>query len=227
MANIIQIFQSTLPAGGATLSSGAAAKWAEISIHAPRGGSDRRIYIQIFRVLDFNPRSPQGSDGKNTKKSSVKSSFQSTLPAGERRFGCAAACIYPPPFQSTLPAGERHHRHPSQSATRQISIHAPRRGATSESSDFSSSELFQSTLPAGERPGDCGLCHVEAAISIHAPRRGATFCQPDNAFPSSRFQSTLPAGERLCMRHCMACKHHSISIHAPRRGATLQRECYC
>ena len=39
----VEVFQSTLPVGGATMSSRSSASCASISIHAPRGGSDRTL----------------------------------------------------------------------------------------------------------------------------------------------------------------------------------------
>ena len=77
------IFQSTLPAGGATLTISGLEIDAKISIHAPRGGSDEKmkliikdnVYISIhaprggsdsgmvYHIQDivyFNPRSPRG-----------------------------------------------------------------------------------------------------------------------------------------------------------------------
>ena len=45
------LFQSTLPVGGATDEIRDARKYAEISIHAPRGGSDSKdaqFYLRIF-----------------------------------------------------------------------------------------------------------------------------------------------------------------------------------
>ena len=76
-------FQSTLPAGGATMTIHQNDKDARISIHAPRGGSDQKattefdakaisihaprggsvlLLVQIIphRITDFNPRSPRG-----------------------------------------------------------------------------------------------------------------------------------------------------------------------
>ena len=54
------LFQSTLPAGGATCHLVAVKGDLVISIHAPRKGSDRRT-LPAFRLYEyFNPRSPQG-----------------------------------------------------------------------------------------------------------------------------------------------------------------------
>ena len=57
---LVWVFQSTLPAGGATRreSGEITPKW--ISIHAPRGGSDNDLSAKIRERFDFNPRSPRG-----------------------------------------------------------------------------------------------------------------------------------------------------------------------
>ena len=53
-------FQSTLPVGGATISSSRAEATSGISIHAPRGGSDRTLSRSDAGASNFNPRSPWG-----------------------------------------------------------------------------------------------------------------------------------------------------------------------
>ena len=53
-------FQSTLPVGGATVGNGVFAGQSNISIHAPRGGSDACDTVVLAQPKDFNPRSPWG-----------------------------------------------------------------------------------------------------------------------------------------------------------------------
>ena len=53
-------FLSTLPARGATISTGAAAANGIISIHAPREGSDTFRPARCPRPCHFYPRSPRG-----------------------------------------------------------------------------------------------------------------------------------------------------------------------
>ena len=53
-------FQSTLPARGATRACWLAADGANISIHAPRTGSDTRGVLAAGTGTHFNPRSPHG-----------------------------------------------------------------------------------------------------------------------------------------------------------------------
>ena len=104
--NFLHPFQSTLPAGGATL----------------------RYLSVLSRLSNFNPRSPQGERRwKDISAINVNCRFQSTLPAGgatayrSRGIGAGAISIHAPRrgsdaprhldirrpavFQSTLPAG--------------------------------------------------------------------------------------------------------------------------
>ena len=79
-----------------------------ISIHAPaRGATDGRVCFLPLQI-DFNPRSREGSDNPMSRFFTYTATFQSTLPRGER---LAQYVIY--------------YNH------RNISIHAPARGATS------------------------------------------------------------------------------------------------
>ena len=130
---LVNPFQSTLPAGGATKYAIIEPTIRLISIHAPRGGSDLSFGSKLPLPLNFNPRSPRGERPRlGTKRNQVKR-FQSTLPAG-------GATI------SILPANEK----------RIISIHAPRGGSDNRNIPTTAPHnRFQSTLPAGgaTRPG--------------------------------------------------------------------------
>ena len=123
--------------------------------------------------VDFNPRSREGSDNPRRRNTGIVGKFQSTLPRGERHLSddkCAVAKDFNPrsregsdtliiivsavciPFQSTLPRGERRERSGCGWYCRQISIHAPARGATRVRRMISTVyHIFQSTLPRGER----------------------------------------------------------------------------
>ena len=54
------LFQSTLPARGATLLTEYNTVTGLISIHAPCTGSDDKVFQQIANLTDFNPRSLHG-----------------------------------------------------------------------------------------------------------------------------------------------------------------------
>ncbi len=98
------VFQSTLPAGGATGESVCIASRRAISIHAPRGGSDGRNSILRGRHENFNPRSPRGERPTAIYFSGSLPNFNPRSPRGERQERMGQEHRYPL-FQSTLPAG--------------------------------------------------------------------------------------------------------------------------
>ena len=101
---------------------------AAISIHASRGGSDRRRPGRPSGTGNFNPRFPRGKRLKTAVTFPLISSFQSTLPAGEATQAASAT-------RPGIP----------------ISIHASRGGSDpTKSAPCSTTTTFQSTLPAGE-----------------------------------------------------------------------------
>ena len=144
-------------------------------------------------------------------------------------------------FQSTLPRGERLAQYVIYYNHRNISIHAPARGATSPPISFSASYTrFQSTLPRGERRTVEPYGPPSSPFQSTLPRGE----RPWAAFiieMKAAFQSTLPRGERLCLlgitfgllrdfnprsregSDVEKGAYHGlciISIHAPARGAT-------
>ena len=82
LIDISRIFQSTLPAGGATMEEVRTTLWKKY----------------------FNPRSPQGERLTNTDMTISIVQFQSTLPAGGATISQENTYL-PTIFQSTLPAG--------------------------------------------------------------------------------------------------------------------------
>ena len=118
-------FQSTLPAWGATTDDASNLSRDDISIHAPRVGSDdgsvkpfMRTMISIHaprvgsdgqrrqphqRLRHFNPRSPRGERRKADVHRHEQSDFNPRSPRGERL--CTPDISLPLfIFQSTLPA---------------------------------------------------------------------------------------------------------------------------
>ena len=96
-------FQSTLPARGATRSAVSPGRWERISIHAPRTGSDAVGSVAGALGKDFNPRSPHGERHRRCGQAGRHDDFNPRSPHGERqgnRLSDGHAC----PFQSTLPA---------------------------------------------------------------------------------------------------------------------------
>ena len=145
-------FQSTLPARGATAHALGILRAAEISIHAPRTGSDdlRAKFV-----------------AQNEK-------FQSTLPARGATSAYSPIFASVVSFQSTLPARGATVNLFQHQRNLVISIHAPRTG-----SDLLHRLLchphthFNPRSPHGERPLLDFCCFFVANISIHAPRTGS------------------------------------------------------
>jgi len=100
------VFQSTLPARGATWPPARASCRDPVSIHAPRAGSDPSIVSPTTHSACFNPRSPRGERRGTLARPSRAMMFQSTLPAR------GATCFAPDWFDYWA-----------------VSIHAPRAGS--------------------------------------------------------------------------------------------------
>ena len=122
--------------------------------------------------------------------------FQSTLPQGERR-GHRPFCDHFGDFNPRSHKGSDLSRRPWVD-DRDISIHAPTRGATGvDVSMFSLMDTFQSTLPQGERQKNSGRLFVLGDFNPRS-HKGSDILDVD----------VIPA--------------HTISIHAPTRGATIR-----
>ena len=142
-------FQSTLPVGGATIIDiqpftpvhyfNPRSPWGErltswifgldsplISIHAPRGGSDRTVPMLMYDDHHFNPRSPWG----------------------ERR-SCPCCATSPAAFQSTLPVGGATALNWLGVQKSHISIHAPRGGSDNSPSNAPSVTHISIHAPRG------------------------------------------------------------------------------
>ena len=166
-----------------------------ISIHAPTRGATIKKLPKRDQSSDFNPRSHEGSDIEEGVGVGVTSDFN---PRSHEGSDDVKPWVdgWSDTFQSTLPRGERHIIHQHLNYIKEISIHAPTRGATI-----------------------VGTVHDSIlGISIHAPTRGATQILMVLLF-TSKFQSTLPRGERLFHQSSISLSLY-ISIHAPTRGAT-------
>ena len=167
------LFQSTLPVGGATFPEDLLCYRENISIHAPRGGSDL-LTGQVFRVYKV---------------------FQSTLPVGGAtgrwRKQSVLQCI-----SIHAPRGGSDAQNKKSVELFNISIHAPRGGSDQKLREKIEKEKnfnprspwgerlawgnssvvawgFQSTLPVGGATGDGGAREASESISIHAPRGGS------------------------------------------------------
>ena len=192
-------FQSTLPAGEATLRRLSGLRRIGISIHASRGGSDllpagNGTFPWLFQStlpageatilhssfsfisLNFNPRFPRG-----------KRLLQGDCPSGFLEY-----------FNPRFPRGKRHERYLICLRCTTISIHASRGG-----SDFEPEEEcvefhpFQSTLPAGEATYDDLHALFFIIISIHASRGGSDKEHAKQVAHILDFNPRFPRGKRL------------------------------
>ena len=173
----------------------------QISIHAPRTGSDL-CPKAARRSGRFQSTLPARGATASFRFCYSCSSFQSTLPARGATSARVTGLPLVADFNPRSPHGERLELAKAQIATEEISIHAPRTGSDEvtawQMQEFTS---FQSTLPA----------------------RGATGLRTTWTM-RCRFQSTLPARGATPMRvrdRRMVC----ISIHAPRTGSDSHSLC--
>ena len=190
-----------------------------ISIHAPRMGSDTASQDTGRARQDFNPRSPDGERRAPPRRHSRTGGyFNPRSPDGERQ----------------RLSGRRHLRQP-------ISIHAPRMGSDVTTLMLvPASVVFQSTLPGwgatatemttaytcvisihAPRMGSDrrdGRPRTRIVISIHAPRMGSDTSAILPSIVVVSFQSTLPGwGATVPVMPWDAGTR--ISIHAPRMGS--------
>ena len=150
---------------------------ANISIHAPRTGSDILIPNLCTKPIYFNPRSPHGERPATEAKLQPWLDISIHAPrtgSDERRidgFNCRDA------FQSTLPA----------------------RGATGGHRDGAAARPhFNPRSPHGERhTATCGK-RFQIKISIHAPRTGSDMLVILYLKDSNDFNPRSPHGERQC-----------------------------
>ncbi len=172
------IFQSTLPAGGATVCDEFQVRYHKvISIHAPRGGSDVLGYAWPRCPKQFQSTLPAGGATiKDLRTMAILYEFQSTLPAGGATRNLPATYRRNQHFNPRSPRGERLDvRTAYEVVHRDISIHAPRGGSDlfSDKGDARRCAEFQSTLPAGGATRHRPRAFALKPISIHAPRGGS------------------------------------------------------
>ena len=127
---IVWRFQSTLPARGATCKlTTLDHNIQNISIHAPREGSDDKSRLGSSTGSHFNPRSPRGERRKQILMRKRQLGFQSTLPARGSDARSRSCWQRIGQFQSTLPARGATYVTVTADKTGHISIHAPREGS--------------------------------------------------------------------------------------------------
>ena len=194
----VSVFQSTLPARGATVRFSA---WCSFSVN-------------------FNPRSPHGERRKFFVFGGNGVTFQSTLPARGATFLVRLACGSSVPFQSTLPARGATHDFFKPLYSSRFQSTLPARGATVLGAVDVTTRKFQSTLPARGATRWDAKKYRYMRISIHAPRTGSDLRSAGRYPLLDLFQSTLPARGATTVTKALA-PHGAFQSTLPARGATL------
>ncbi len=170
----------------------------DVSIHAPREGSDRNGSSPGSRGGCFNPRSPRRERPYPVVHHGAFAMFQSTLPAKGATNEGRPCRSHQLTFQSTLPA----------------------KGATLEAGEYQAIVRFQSTLPAKGATSPVATYLVLSRVSIHAPREGSDLTPWQTLLHRNSFNPRSPRRERP--RALLASLTRSeVSIHAPREGSDL------
>ena len=168
-------FQSTLPARGATQRSGDSQRAGEISIHAPRTGSDINVEGHDLQITHFNPRSPHGERQCWHILSAKYTAFQSTLPARGATYADTDSCKFIKSISIHAPRTGSDIRLQFCPPHIDISIHAPRTGSDGR---VIRPAFYASIISIhAPRTGSDGAPYITNgrafSISIHAPRTGS------------------------------------------------------
>ena len=148
-----------------------AQKTIEISIHAPRMGSDASPPCTPPWGHYFNPRSPDGERRSVARaQGHDERYFNPRSPDGERPAAWSGGECQIENFNPRSPDGERRQPGPLRRRQHAISIHAPRMGSDRRGRHLPGRQL----------------------ISIHAPRMGSDHPDVDYLIVANQFQSTLP-----------------------------------
>ena len=170
-----RLFQSTLPAGGATVAIVHTIRQdKKFQSTLPAGGAT----VFLFTYIQYLDR------------------FQSTLPAGGATGRQITGLLSPTTFQSTLPAGgATWTRFYLGIPSKYFNPRSPRGERPQESLESDMDTTFQSTLPAGGATGySASGKQATSAFQSTLPAGGATSGKLGVPEQHQRFQSTLPAG---------------------------------
>ncbi len=172
------IFQSTLPARGATwLMVSIVAVVSDFNPRSPHGERPASLAALIKAEREFQSTLPaRGATVSYSAHSFAISTFQSTLPARGATDTPDSAKMYPADFNPRSPHGERQTVLMQRRVVFEISIHAPRTG--SDIRCYPHTPLiwqFQSTLPARGATGKEPSRYTDGVFQSTLPARGATY----------------------------------------------------
>ena len=234
---VLARFQSTLPGWGATDKEAGTRLARQISIHAPRMGSDLRWRRRCVPRSHFNPRSPDGErlerkgrqlhattisihaprmgSDQETIPIGLETQFQSTLP-GWGATGCSRChhrrTVY---FNPRSPDGERRSIRASARPTIHFNPRSPDGERLSNVYDLVNRLRFQSTLPGwGATRLPDAIRGTPKRFQSTLPGWGATFVEFSRA-GSVGFQSTLPGWGATCRSACSPCLSRHFNPRSP------------
>ena len=171
---LAQIFQSTLPARGATLSRAFRRAHIVISIHAPRTGSDGGHRDGAAARPHFNPRSPHGERLLRRTLRQHRAAFQSTLPARGATFFPPGVARLDLDFNPRSPHGERRESHTRHATRMDFNPRSPHGERRQKPPEMRIRQSFQSTLPARGATEYACFGGVFCLFQSTLPARGAT-----------------------------------------------------
>ena|GEM_PF-502672 len=191
----------------------------DVSIHAPGRGATVSSSGCRYQRRGFNSRTREGCDQCFAPPPDVRQCFNSRTREGCDSIDDITYRLYIL-FQFTHPGGVRQRGQLGRAQPRNVSIHAPGRGATTSISSSSrwvmmfqfthpggvrlhkplrtpSGTLFQFTHPGGVRLG--GLCLRSCSIACFnsRTREGCDTIKPSDYVANWEFQFTHPGGVRL------------------------------
>ena len=222
------VFQSTLPARGATTKMPAMLLGKKISIHAPRTGSDGLTWLRKHMLAVFQSTLPArgatsaagvgagvsaaisthaprtGSDITTLDAGTLTVGFQPTLPARGATSPADRRAAGAGDFNPRSPHGERRRQGPKKDQENLFQPTLPARGATNPRRNHARQQIyFNPRSPHGERRHKKGAVKIGRAISTHAPRTGSDM--------------DCSGGSRTAVQ---------ISTHAPRTGSDEMEQEY-
>ena len=191
----------------------------QISIHAPRTGSDPNTHPNNRFSTPFQSTLPARGATQPFFFVGVTSRFQSTLPARGATWLSPFESRSASNFNPRSPHGERPTYISVEREGRRISIHAPRTGSDRLIIGSPTDERrFQSTLPARGATSTRPRCTAHRAISIHAPRTGSDLSPGTGGHHEAISIHAPRTGSDLTARNQRTATG-AISIHAPRTGS--------
>ena len=186
-------FQSTLPARGATVWRRLLVHRCGISIHAPRTGSDLSSKLVFGIHKSFQSTLPARGATSRQPEPAAASRFQSTLPARGATRRVQRLPFRQKNFNPRSPHGERRHFAAFCGTMREFQSTLPARGATRAfPSVLHSDGNFNPRSPHGERRWLCSTLPEHQHFNPRSPHgeRRPPSCK---GVRHLAFQSTLPA----------------------------------